>query len=110
LGEVSRVRSKGSPTARARGDAPPTRAADRRFDGTGRLTRVVPTKLGAPQYALVDDKGVVRCYVTPAPGVNLQYYVGHRVGVNGTRGFMPEQKAEHVMAQHITGLDQKITR
>jgi uncharacterized protein YraI len=88
----------------------PAMAADRRFDGMGRLTRVVPPKLGAPQYALVDDKGAVRCYVTPAPGVNLQYYVGRRVGINGTRGFMPEQKAQHVTAKHITNLDQRIVR
>ncbi len=45
---------------------------DGRFDGTGQLTQVVSPKVGAPRYALVDASGDVRCYVTPAPGVNLQ--------------------------------------
>lgn len=111
LSDLGRVRGKGAVAPSASGAGVPTvGVADRRFDGTGRLTRVVPKKLGAPQFALVDEKGRVRCYVTPAPGVNLQYYVGHQVGVNGVRGFMPEQKAEHVMAKHITGLDSTLTR
>ncbi|NUQ65543.1 MAG: hypothetical protein HUU20_24000, partial [Pirellulales bacterium] len=81
-----------------------------RFDGVGRLTRVVPATLGSPQYALKDEKGAVQCYVTPAPGVNLQYYVGKRIGINGIRGFMPEQKAAHVTAKHVTPFDQQKLR
>lgn len=76
-----------------------------RFDGTGRLARVVSPKLGAPQYALVDDNGNVQCYVTPAPGVNMQYYVGRRIGVTGVRGYIAEQRAQHVVAKNITSLD-----
>ncbi|MBN2473188.1 MAG: SH3 domain-containing protein [Pirellulales bacterium] len=76
-----------------------------RFDGVGQLTRVVSEKLGAPRYALVDRDGQVRCYVSPAPGMNLRYYVGQEVGVSGTRGYMPEQRAHHVMAQHVNVLD-----
>jgi hypothetical protein len=85
-------------------------AAAKRFDGMGRLTRVVPSKLGAPQYALVDDKGAVQCYVTPAPGVNLQYYVGRRVGINGARTLMAEQKAQHVTAKYVANLDRRSVR
>ena len=76
-----------------------------RFDGTGELTQVVSSKLGAPRYALVDRGGGVSCYVSPAPGVNLRHYVGRRVGVTGTRGYMPEQRAHHVMALHVSALD-----
>ena len=47
----------------------------------------------------------MRCYVTPAPGVNLQHYVGRQVGVTGTRGYMPEQHASHIMARHVTPLE-----
>ncbi len=101
LADLSRLRSSTAPA-----EARP--AANPKFDGTGRLTRVVPSKLGAPQYALVDDKGKVRCYVTPAPGMNLQYYVGRRVGINGVRGFMPEQKAQHVTAKYVTNLDRRL--
>lgn len=76
-----------------------------RFDGIGRLTRVKSSKLGAPRYALIDERGDVYCYVSPAPGVNLRYFEGSRVGINGTRGYMPQQRAHHVMAQHIRVLD-----
>ncbi len=71
------------------------------FDGVGELTRVVSPKLGAPRYALVDRGGGVRSYVSPAPGVNLRHYVGRRVGIHGTRGYLPELRAHHIMAQHV---------
>lgn len=79
-----------------------------RFDGVGQLTRVVSPKLGAPRYALVDRLGGLRCYVSPAPGLPLHHYVGQRVGVSGTRGYMPEQHAPHVMARHVSPLDRRI--
>ncbi len=76
-----------------------------RFDGSGQLTRVVSPKIGAPRYALLDEQGQVRCYVSPAPGVNLRHYLGQRVGVVGTRGYIPEQQAVHVMARHVHPLE-----
>ena len=78
---------------------------DDRFDGVGQLTQVVSPKLGAPRYALVDEAGDVRCYVTPAPGVPLYNYVGRRVGVTGTRGYMPEQRSSHIMARHVSPIE-----
>jgi SH3-like domain-containing protein len=83
---------------------------DGRFDGVGQLTQVVSPKVGAPRYALVDASGEVRCYVTPAPGVNLQNYLGQEVGVTGTRGYMPEQHASHIMARHVTPLEGSVLR
>jgi len=80
---------------------------DDRYDGTGRLTRVVSPATGAPRYALVEPNGEVRYYVSPAPGVNLQHYVGREVGINGVRGYMPEQRAHHLMAKHVTPLDEQ---
>jgi len=79
-------------------------AAGGGFDGVGRLTPVVSQKLDAPRYALVGEDGEVACYVTPSAGVPLGHYVGQRVGVNGTRGYIPEQRAYHIMAQHVTVL------
>ena len=78
---------------------------DGRYDGVGQLTEVVSPKLGAPRYALTDRSGDVRCYVTPVPGVHLQDYVGREVGVIGTRGYMPEQRAAHIMVRHVTPLE-----
>ncbi|MEN6404994.1 MAG: SH3 domain-containing protein [Thermoguttaceae bacterium] len=83
---------------------------DSRFDGVGRLTQVVSPKRGAPRYALVDDAGKIRCYVTPTPGVNLRNYLGRQVGVTGTRGFVPEQHAGHIMARHVTPLEDTLVR
>jgi uncharacterized protein YraI len=84
--------------------------ADSRFDAAGRLARIRASKPGAPQYAVVDDGGHIRCYVSPAPGINLRYYVGQQVGINGTRGYMPEQQADHVMARHVSVLDSPLLR
>ena len=72
-----------------------------RFDGTGQLTRVTSGKPGTPQFVLLDEQGKPECYVTPTPGLNLRYYVGQRVGVTGTAGFIPEQRARHIMASHV---------
>ncbi len=75
------------------------------FDAVGRLARVLPPKLGVPRYALVDEQGGVRAYVTPSPGVNMQSYLGRQVGINGVRGHIAEQNAEHLTAKHVTALD-----
>ncbi len=83
---------------------------DGRFDGVGRLRRVVSSRLDAPRYALMDESEEVLCYVTPAPGVNLHDYIGRRVGVNGTRGYMPEKRAAHVMARHVAPLEGRMLR
>lgn len=56
---------------------------------------------GAPRYALVDLEGKVTCYVSPAPGVNLHYYVGREVGVTGIRGYQADQDTPHVTAKHV---------
>jgi hypothetical protein len=34
--------------------------------------------------------------------VNLRSYVGRQVGITGIRGYMPEQRASHVMARHVS--------
>jgi len=81
-----------------------------RFDGTGRLIQVDSSKPGAPRYALTTDNGEILCYVTPAPGVNLQQYLGRWVGVVGKRGYVLEQRAPHLTARHIAPLEQPTWR
>ncbi len=81
-----------------------------RYDGSGRLMQVQSPKSGAPRFALMDEAGRVRCFVTPAPGINMQYYLGKEIGVNGMRGYVPEQRAAHVTAKHIEILDERILR
>jgi hypothetical protein len=104
LAEVSRLRSEARATQVAQASSLSARSGQR-FDGTGRLTRVVPSKVGAPRYALLDEKGNVRYYVSPAPGVNMEYYLGREVGVSGPRGYIAEGNAKHITAKHITALD-----
>jgi uncharacterized protein YgiM (DUF1202 family) len=78
---------------------------DPRYDGIGRLARVESKKVGSPQFALLDSAGSVRYYVSPAPGVNLRSYLGRDVGVSGTLGYLPDQRAQHVTARQITEID-----
>jgi hypothetical protein len=83
----------------------PTSRGPQRYDGVGRLSPVAAPAAGGPRYALVERDGAIRCYVTPAPGVNLQNYVGQEVGIAGVRGYMPEQRAQHLMAKHVQILE-----
>lgn len=77
----------------------------KRYDGQGRLGRIITSDPNAPRFALVDENKKVNCYVTPAPGVNLDYYVGSRIGVVGTSVYMPKRQARQVMAKHVTPLE-----
>jgi len=92
--------------------SPADRSSDAagRFDAVGRLVEVSSSKTAAPRFALLDESGHVRCYVSPAPGVNLRYYVGRQVAMNGTRGYMPEQRAQHLMARHVSLMDDRTLR
>jgi hypothetical protein len=77
-----------------------------RFDGVGKLTPVISQRPNAPAYALVDPASQqVVSFISPAPGVDLQPYVGKEVGINGQRGFMPELQKPHVTAMHVNVLD-----
>jgi len=81
-----------------------------RFDGTGMLARVTSRRPGAPAYALIDERGEVLSFVTPAPGVNLSSHVGQQVGIDGTIGYMPEVDKQHVTAKRITMLNVPLAR
>jgi hypothetical protein len=76
------------------------------YDGVGKLTPVVSQRPNAPQYALVDRSNQVVTFITPAPGVNLQPYVGQEVGVSGQRGFMPELRKPHVTAMRVNVVEE----
>ena len=74
------------------------------FDGIGRLGRSCREKSARP-YALLDAKGGIACFVTPAPGVNLQSYVNKQVGVTGSRSYVSDLQKQHIDVQRITLLD-----
>ena len=83
---------------------------DGRFDAAGQLIRVPNPKPGGPQYAILDANGNMRCYVSPAPGVNLRSYVGRQVGVTGIRGYIPDERATHIMARHVSVVEEPAVR
>jgi hypothetical protein len=80
------------------------------YDAVGRLKPVVSKRENAPQFALVDERGDVISFVTPAPDLNLSRYVGQRIGVNGSRGFMPEYRRAHVTAARVTPVEGTVRR
>ena len=78
---------------------------ERRYDGTGRLSEVLDRRKELPPFALLDGKGAVRVYLTPAPGVNLRKLIGRRVGVEGRHGYLPDVKAQHIAVRRVESLD-----
>jgi hypothetical protein len=94
--------------------ADPTRAVatpeDGRYDAVGVLRPVVSKRPGAPQFALVDARGQVVSFVSATPDVNLQPYLGRRVGVVGNRGFIPEFHRTHVTAGRVMPLEERVVR
>ena len=80
------------------------------FDAAGTLKPVVSQRPQAPKFALVDDQGKVVSFVTPTDELNLQQFVGRRVGVHGDRGYMPEYRRAHVTAGRVTPLTGTIRR
>jgi uncharacterized protein YgiM (DUF1202 family) len=101
-----------APSAAATPNAPtasPT-ISDGRYDASGRLVALPSRRVGAPSYAIVDERNNVRQYVSPAPNVNLQPYVGRTVGITGVAGPSPDSTRTHVMAKRIDVLDAPIRR
>jgi hypothetical protein len=80
------------------------------YDAVGILRPVVSKRPGAPQFALVDDKGRVLSFVTPSPDLNLQPYLGRRVGITGNQGFIPEFQRAHVTAARVQPLSDRMVR
>jgi hypothetical protein len=85
-------------------------AASSPYDAVGILRPVVSRRPGAPQFALVNAQGQVITFVTPAPDVNLQPYVGQRIGVTGSRGYIPEFRRAHVTAGRVSPLNERMLR
>jgi uncharacterized protein YgiM (DUF1202 family) len=81
-----------------------------RYDAVGILRPVVSKRPGAPQFALVDERGQVAAFVTPTPDLNLQPYLGHRIGITGSRGFIPEFQRAHVTAGRVSPLSERMIR
>jgi hypothetical protein len=99
-----------TPLGAAPGAATGVAGAAGRHDAVGILRPVVSKRPGAPQFALVDERGQVVTFVTPSPDVNLQPYLGRRVGITGNRGFIPEFNRAHVTAGRVTPITERMMR
>ncbi len=81
-----------------------SKEGDSSYDAVGVLRPVVSKRPNAPQFALVDEQGKIVSFVTARPDLNLSLLIGKRVGVQGTKGFMPEYRHEHLTAGRVTPL------
>jgi hypothetical protein len=71
------------------------------FSDVGWLMPVHSTKRIAPPFALLDDTGQVKCYVTPSPGLNLRRYVREHVSVHGQQRNVASLRATLVTADRV---------
>ena len=72
-----------------------------RYDTEGWLMPVHSTKRVAPPFAVLDDEGRVRAYVTPAPGLNLRRYANKYVGLIGEQRYVSTLHAPHITAERV---------
>ena len=75
-----------------------------RWDYQGILVRVQPQRaedFSLPRYALTDEKGLVRCFVTPPEGMDFAQYEGKKVALAGTRSYLKSQRAFHLRVREV---------
>jgi uncharacterized protein YraI len=76
-------------------------SGDSRYDAEGWLMPVHSAKRVAPPFAVLDDDGRVRAYVTPVPGLNLRRYAKQYVGLVGDRRYVDTLRAPHITAERV---------
>jgi hypothetical protein len=106
----SNVAQSAQPQSTPASGAVATTTASGTYDAVGVLRPVVSRRPGAPQFALVDERGQVISFVTATPDLNLQPYLGRRVGVVGNRGYIPEFQRSNVTAARVTPLNDRMVR
>jgi hypothetical protein len=112
LNVLARARADLAESLRGTASAPPATppATEARYDAVGTLKPVFSRRKGAPRYALVDDRGAVVSFLSPAAELDLERFLGQRIGVHGARGFIPEFRQTHVTAGRVTPLEQPLRR
>lgn len=85
----------------------PYSTAPGRWDYSGILVRVQRQRyshLALPPFAIVNEDGILRCYVTPAPNMDLSPYLKKRVALAGSRNYLREQRAFNLNVQVIVNV------
>lgn len=88
---------------------PPITTSPGKYDYQGTLVRVEPRQpkdMLLPRYALVDDSGLLRCYVSPIENLDLKPYLNHPVSASGTRVYITQQRAWNLTVRIISRLDE----
>ncbi len=75
------------------------------YDAQGVLKRVTSTTRVAPPYALVNEHGNIITLVAPAPGLNLQTYLGKNIGLFGPQRRLPSFRSGLLTAQRVVRMD-----
>ncbi len=78
-----------------------------RWDYSGILVRVQRKRyshLTLPPFAIVNEDGILRCYVTPAPNMDLTPYIKKRVALAGNRNYLRDQRAFNLNVQLIVNV------
>ncbi len=79
-----------------------SRPAGARFDGAGIIQRSAIQRAGLPSHVLLAPDGRVLTYLTSVPGIQLDRYLGHAVGIRGPRSFRRELNADLLAVHQLT--------
>jgi hypothetical protein len=72
------------------------------YAGAGIVNRAALNRSGAPRYVLLNQSGRVLAYLVPAPGVNLEPWLGRSAGVDGPRIPNQELKSDLITVNRLT--------
>jgi hypothetical protein len=89
------------PTTTPHADQPVPAARPKKFDGAGIIQRAASPIRGAPRYVLTTPEGRVLAYLQPAPGVDLNPYVGQAMGVVGQRSYRQELQGDLIIVRSL---------
>jgi hypothetical protein len=87
-----------------------SRAAAPAFDGAGVVQKMARTFSGGPQFVLVAPDGRMLTYLQPAPGVDLNPYVGRSMGIVGRRQHRDDWNADTLTVQSLQPVQLRGTR
>jgi hypothetical protein len=79
-----------------------SRAAGAGFDGAGIVHRSAIQRPGLPSHVLLAPDGRVLTYLTAVPGIQLDRFIGHAVGIRGPRSFRSELNADLLAVHQLT--------
>jgi hypothetical protein len=71
-----------------------------KYDGAGIIQRAAPNR-GTPHYVLVNLSGKILAYLVPAPGIDLERWVGQAAGVTGPRVPHAELRADLITVNKL---------